>query len=125
MGHAQTTSPGRLRSALHKLTSSDRVLEAEDLREEAGRLGGTPVADLPDRQMACVCGTVRSVTLRPRAGVPALVAEALRRQRRAEGRLARPPPDPGHPGRRQAARARPRRPARRQVDRVQPLVRAC
>ncbi|GAB3676032.1 OB-fold nucleic acid binding domain-containing protein [Angustibacter aerolatus] len=75
MGHAQTTSPGRLRSALHKLTSSDRVLEAEDLREEAGRLGGTPVADLPDRQMACVCGTVRSVTLRPRAGVPALVAE--------------------------------------------------
>jgi hypothetical protein len=68
-------SRGRLRSALHRLSSSDQTLEAEDLRESADRLGGTPVGDLPDRQTACVCGTLRSVTLRPRAGVPALVAE--------------------------------------------------
>jgi hypothetical protein len=68
-------SSSRLRSALHRLTSSDRELEAEDLQEQSGRLGGTPVSELPDRQAACVCGTVRSVTLRPRAGVPALVAE--------------------------------------------------
>jgi hypothetical protein len=66
---------GRLRSALHRLSSSDETLEAEDLREVADRFGGTPVAQLPDRQEACVCGTLRSVTLRPRAGVPALVAE--------------------------------------------------
>jgi hypothetical protein len=33
------------------------------------------VRELPDRRLACVCGTLRSVTLRPRAGVPALVAE--------------------------------------------------
>jgi hypothetical protein len=66
---------GRLRSALHRLSSSDQTLEAEDLREAADRFGGTPVDQLPDRQQACVCGTLRSVTLRPRAGVPALVAE--------------------------------------------------
>ncbi len=71
MGQAR----GRLRSALHRLSSSDATLEAEDLRESSGRLGGTPVQDLPDRQTACVCGTLRSVTLRPQAGVPALVAE--------------------------------------------------
>jgi RecJ-like exonuclease len=68
-------TPSRLRSALHRLTSSDRELEAEDLQEQSWRLGGTPVSELPDRKAACVCGTVRSVTLRPRAGVPALVAE--------------------------------------------------
>src|SRR5215217_7686639 len=66
---------GRLRSALHRLTSSDRELEAEDLQEQSGKLGGCPVSALPDRQEACVCGTVRTVTLRPRANVPALVAE--------------------------------------------------
>ncbi|GAA4353491.1 OB-fold nucleic acid binding domain-containing protein [Angustibacter luteus] len=66
---------GRLRSALHRLSSSDQMLEAEDLREVSDRFGGTPVDELPDRQLACVCGTLRSVTLRPRAGVPALVAE--------------------------------------------------
>jgi hypothetical protein len=69
----QTT--GRLRSVLHRLTSPDHELEAESLQEESERLGGTPVRELPDRQPACVCGTVRTVTLRPRAGVPALVAE--------------------------------------------------
>jgi hypothetical protein len=68
-------SRGRLKSALHRLSSSDQALEAEDLRETADRFGGTPVRELPDRRNACVCGTLRSVTLRPRAGVPALVAE--------------------------------------------------
>lgn len=65
----------RMMSVLHRLSSSDQTLEAEDLRASAGRLGGTAIRDLPDRENACVCGTLRSVTLRPRAGVPALVAE--------------------------------------------------
>ena len=68
-------SRGRLRSALHRLSSTDQALEAEDLRETSDRLGGSPVTALPERQLACVCGTLKSVTLRPRAGVPALVAE--------------------------------------------------
>jgi hypothetical protein len=71
-GHAP---PGRLRAALRRLTSSDAELEAEDLRSESSRLGGTSVADLPDRMPAVVCGTIRTTTLRPRAGAPALVAE--------------------------------------------------
>ncbi|HET8616758.1 MAG TPA: OB-fold nucleic acid binding domain-containing protein [Actinomycetales bacterium] len=66
---------GRLRSVLRRLTSSDAELEAEDLRSECSRLGGTSVRDLPDRAPAVVIGTVRATTLRPRAGAPALVAE--------------------------------------------------
>ena len=66
---------GRLRSALRRLTSSDAELEAEDLRSESTRLGGTTVSELPDRAPAVVCGTIRTTTLRPRAGAPALVAE--------------------------------------------------
>ena len=68
-------SRGRFKSVLHRLSSSDATLEAEDLRETSGKFGGTPVQELPDRRTACVCGTLKSVTLRPRAGVPALVAE--------------------------------------------------
>ena len=33
------------------------------------------MADLPAREQVVVAGTLRTVTLRPRAGVPALVAE--------------------------------------------------
>ena len=69
------TTRGRLRSALRRLTSSDAELEAEDLRSESTRLGGTTVSELPDRAPAVVCGTIRTTTLRPRAGTPALVAE--------------------------------------------------
>ena len=66
---------GRLSTMLHRLTSPTKVLEDEELHEQAERAGGTPVCDLPDRRPGCVCGTVRTVTLRPRAGVPALEAE--------------------------------------------------
>lgn len=75
MAELKVSHGGWLKSALHRLTSPAQVLEDEDLLEASGRDGGTPVRELPDRQQACVCGTVRSVTLRPRAGVPALVAE--------------------------------------------------
>ncbi|MGL5857706.1 MAG: OB-fold nucleic acid binding domain-containing protein [Angustibacter sp.] len=63
------------RKVLHRISCSDEVLEAETLRDHSERMGGTPVQHLPDRQQACVCGTLRSVTLRPRGGVPALEAE--------------------------------------------------
>lgn len=74
-GPRDRTTRGRLRSALRRLTSSDAELEAEDLRSESSRLGGTTVSELPDRAPAVVCGTIRTTTLRPRAGTPALVAE--------------------------------------------------
>lgn len=59
---------------MRRLTSSDAELEAEDLRSESTRMGGTSVSELPDRAPAVVCGTIRTTTLRPRAGAPALVA---------------------------------------------------
>jgi hypothetical protein len=64
-----------LRRALSRFVAPQHQVHAEQEREEAVRLGGTPIAQLQLRQPAMVCGTLRAVTLRPRAGVPALVAE--------------------------------------------------
>ena len=63
---------GRLAQRLTRSSTDD---EAQELREESERQGATPICDLPNRERADVCGTVRSVTLRPRADVPALVVE--------------------------------------------------
>jgi len=63
---------GRLKS---RLIRTEAEIEAEELQEDTDRLGGTPIAQLADREMASVCGTVRSVTLRPRVNVAALVVE--------------------------------------------------
>jgi hypothetical protein len=64
-----------LRRALSRFATPQHVVHAEQERQEATRLGGTPIAELRSRHPAMVCGTLRAVTLRPRAGVPALVAE--------------------------------------------------
>ena len=58
-----------------RLTRSSKEDEAQELREETDRQGATPICDIANREKADVCGTVRSVTLRPRADVPALVVE--------------------------------------------------
>ena len=86
LGHPPRTRayPGRvgkqqersgLRRALSRFVAPQHQVHAEQEREEAVRLGGTPIDQLKLRQQAMVCGTLRAVTLRPRAGVPALVAE--------------------------------------------------
>jgi cytochrome c-type biogenesis protein CcmE len=64
-----------LRKALSRFVAPQHQVHAEQEREQAVKLGGTPIADLALRRRAHVCGTLRAVTLRPRAGVPALVAE--------------------------------------------------
>jgi hypothetical protein len=64
-----------LRKMLKRLTSSDEQLEAEELLEETQERGATPVSRCRDRDRVTVSGTLRTVTLRPRAGVPALEAE--------------------------------------------------
>lgn len=66
---------GRLRRTLHRLAADQSELESAELQESAAGHGGTPVARCADRTRVCVAGTLRSVTLRPRAGVPALEAE--------------------------------------------------
>ncbi|MFS3129616.1 OB-fold nucleic acid binding domain-containing protein [Nocardioides sp. Bht2] len=53
--------------------SSDQ--HARDLRKTYARPGQVSIADAPDREQVRLSGTVRSVTLRPRGGVPALEAE--------------------------------------------------
>lgn len=59
-----------------RLTKSDDSLENDDLQESTRRLGATPICDAADRSIASCCGTVRSVSLRPRAvSVPAMVVD--------------------------------------------------
>lgn len=64
-----------LRDRLSRMVAPQQAVHAEAERKLASQLGGTPIAELPNRRTATVCGTLRSVTLRPRAGVPALEAE--------------------------------------------------
>jgi RecG-like helicase len=65
----------RLRQALSRWTAPQHEVHAEREQERAVAMGGMPIAELSPRQRVTVCGTLRSVTLRPRAGVPALEAE--------------------------------------------------
>ena len=58
-----------------RLAASSEDLQAEELRQHAEETGCTPIASCQDRQEVSVTGTLRAVTLRPRAGVPALEAE--------------------------------------------------
>jgi hypothetical protein len=60
---------------LDRLSSTPEELHSEELQKEALATGCTPIQDCADRQIVSVTGTLRTVTLRPRAGVPALEAE--------------------------------------------------
>ncbi|MEP6461945.1 MAG: OB-fold nucleic acid binding domain-containing protein [Frankiaceae bacterium] len=66
---------GLFKRALHTLSSQPSELEAEELQDSVTSLGATPVVDCPDRQQTSVAGILRTVTLRPRAGAPALEAD--------------------------------------------------
>jgi hypothetical protein len=67
-----TREQGRLRRAVSRLASEADVLEARDLQRAAASHGATAVTDCQNRKQVVVMGTVRSLTLRPRAGVPTL-----------------------------------------------------
>jgi OB-fold nucleic acid binding domain len=66
---------GRLRRAVRRLASEDSELEADDLQRQSADAGADRVAHCQDRQPVTVFGTIRSLTLRPRAGAPALEVE--------------------------------------------------
>ena len=72
MGHSEG---GVLRRAVNRLATSAKEHEAAELRQDCVDLGATQIHDVSDRERVRVAGTLRTVTLRPRAGVPALVAE--------------------------------------------------
>lgn len=71
----ESAKPGLLSRLTARLAITESELEDVELKEDTWRLGATPIADLADRADATVCGAVRSVTLRPRVNVPALVVE--------------------------------------------------
>ena len=64
-----------LRERLRDFSRTSIEAEADDLREQSHSEGGDDLTALAARYPACVCGTVRAVTLPPRRSVPALVAE--------------------------------------------------
>ncbi|HSE07222.1 MAG TPA: OB-fold nucleic acid binding domain-containing protein [Nocardioidaceae bacterium] len=65
---------GRFRRTLSRWASSDD-LEAKELRSDTERAGCCAIADAADREFVELQGSLRTVTLRPRGGVPALEAE--------------------------------------------------
>ncbi|MFP5347535.1 MAG: OB-fold nucleic acid binding domain-containing protein [Actinomycetes bacterium] len=60
---------------LDRWTASLDDVHAAEEQERSSKLGATPCRMLHDRERVCLAGSLRSVTLRPRAGVPALEAE--------------------------------------------------
>jgi len=66
---------GRFKRFLDRLSSSEEDLRSQELRQDADSTGCTRIGDCGDRQIVHVTGTLRTVTLRPRAGVPTLEAE--------------------------------------------------
>lgn len=65
----------RLSKAVRKFTAENQELEAEELQQKASESGATTVSKCQDRVPVTVLGTIRAMTIRPRAGVPALEAE--------------------------------------------------
>jgi RecG-like helicase len=66
---------GALRRALRRFVAPAAQLDAEALQDEVSVAGATPVARCHDREIVRIMGTLRTVTLQPRAGTPALEAE--------------------------------------------------
>ena len=64
----------RLRASISRWANQDREV-ARELRKDTRKAGLVPIKEAPDRERVVVQGTLRTVTLRPRGGVPALEAE--------------------------------------------------
>ena len=64
----------RLRKSLSKWASS-ADMDARELKQDTVKEGCCPIAEAGDRQRVELRGSLRTVTLRPRGGVPALEAE--------------------------------------------------
>lgn len=64
----------RLRRSLSRWADSGEA-HARDLRATYSGVGEVTIAEAPDREHVSLRGTIKTVTLRPRGGVPALEAE--------------------------------------------------
>ena len=111
-------------AAQHQPLGQPADVEARDLRREYAGKDCVRISEAPDREMVRLRGSLRTVSLRPRAGIPALEAELFDGsgvitivwlgRRRIAGHRPRPV-DPG---------AGPDRRARRRPHDVQPALRA-
>jgi hypothetical protein len=70
-----TRGTGLLRRVVDRLSTSQYDIEAAELRHDARQAGCQPCSDVEDRCEVTLSGTLKTVTLRPRGGVPALEAE--------------------------------------------------
>jgi RecG-like helicase len=66
-----------LRHRIHDLSKTATQHEADEIAAQADHTGCTPIAALHDRDEATVSGTIRSVVLPAKRGVPALVVEVF------------------------------------------------
>lgn len=66
---------GLLRRAVARFTEGDDEVASRELRDELASAGATAVTSCCRGEPVCVAGTLRTVTLRPLAGVPTLEAE--------------------------------------------------
>ncbi|OII66847.1 OB-fold nucleic acid binding domain-containing protein [Streptomyces sp. CC77] len=66
---------GPLRRLLDRLSGPQARPATDASGDDTATTGCTRICDCGDRQIVKVTGTLRTVTLRPRAGVPALEAE--------------------------------------------------
>jgi RecG-like helicase len=60
---------------LSRFSATQEERQSQELRQDAAAAGCTPIRQCHDREVVTVTGTLRAVTLRPRAGVPALEAQ--------------------------------------------------
>jgi hypothetical protein len=68
------TEKSRLRRSISRWANSTDQ-HARDLRKTYAEQGLDQIGEAPDRERVRLRGTLRTVTLRPRGGVPALEAE--------------------------------------------------
>lgn len=74
-GTETASEGGLLRRAIRRISASDEQIEAVSLQSQCSSMGATPIDQTQDREIVHIAGTVRSVTLRPVGGVPALEAD--------------------------------------------------
>jgi RecG-like helicase len=72
---ADSGPKGRFRRALARLALDDDQLRSQELQGASADAGATAVSSCTKGEPVRVAGTLRAVTLRPRAGTPTLEAE--------------------------------------------------
>jgi len=75
-GRPQRGQGSKLRRMFSRLAADPDELQADELQAEIqASAEAMPIGRCQDREQVCLVGTLRTVTFRPHAGVPALEAE--------------------------------------------------